>query len=193
MFERLSRSVVVPARLVLLMWLVYFFEISWQVDLAFLGIYPRTFPGLLGVFCAPMLHGSFWHLTSNTLPLLFLGTTLYFIYGRFADQVFFYCYFMTGILVWLLARPSFHLGASGLIYGLAFFLIFFGFFRKDFLSLIISIIVLLMYGGLFYGVFSFQIGVSWESHLLGAIVGFILALLYGRKNGKGRKQADYFY
>ena len=193
MFEKLSRSVVVPARLVLLMWLVYFFEITWQVDLSYFGTYPRTIPGLLGIICSPLLHGSFWHLTSNTLPLLFLGTTLYFIYGKFADQVFFYCYFMTGALVWLLARPSFHLGASGLIYGLAFFLIFFGFFRKDFLSLVISVIVLLMYGGLFYGVVPFQVGVSWESHLLGAIVGFMLALVYGRRNGKGRRQADYFY
>lgn len=191
MFEKLSRSVVVPARLVFLMWAIYFFEVSWYIDLSMLGIIPRSLPGLLGVVFSPMLHGTFWHLTSNTFPLLFLGTTLYFFNERIADQVFFYCYFLTGFLVWLFARTSIHIGASGLIYGLAFFLIFYGFFKKDFRSLFISAIVLLMYGSLFYGLLPMQPGVSWESHLLGGIVGFTTALMYGRR--PGRKRTDYYY
>ncbi len=193
MLDRLSRSIVVPARLVLLMWAVFFIEITWFIDLSFLGIIPRTMVGLPGIVCAPLLHGSFWHLTSNTLPLLFLGTTLYFMYGRLADKVFFYCYFLTGLLVWVFARASIHIGASGLVYGLAFFLIFFGFFRKDFRSLFISCLILFMYGGLFYGLLPVQRGVSWESHLLGAVVGFVLALRFGRTNSGKRRKADYYY
>lgn len=191
MFEKLSRSIVVPARLVFLMWAIYFFEVSWYIDLSMLGLVPRSIPGLLGVIFSPLLHGTFWHLTSNTLPLLFLGTTLYFFNEKIADQVFFYCYFLTGFLVWLLGRTSIHIGASGLIYGLAFFLIFYGFFKKDFRSLFISAIVLLMYGSLFYGLLPLQPGVSWESHLLGGIVGFATALMYGRR--RGRKPTDYYY
>lgn len=191
MFEKLSRSIVVPARLVFLMWAIYFFEVSWYIDLSMLGLIPRSIPGLLGVIFSPMLHGTFWHLTSNTFPLLFLGTTLYFFNERIADQVFFYCYFLTGFLVWLFGRTSIHIGASGLIYGLAFFLIFYGFFKKDFRSLFISALVLLMYGSLFYGLLPLQAGVSWESHLLGGIVGFITALMYGRRSGK--KPTDYYY
>lgn len=192
MFEKLSRSVTVPARLGLLMWAIFFIEINFLVDFSFLGIYPRTIFGLWGIFCSPILHGSFLHLTSNTLPLIFLGTTLYFFYERVADQVFFSCYFLTGILVWLLGRPTIHIGASGLIYGLAFFLMFFGIFKKDFRSLFISGIILFMYGGLFYGLMPNQPGVSWESHLIGGIIGFIMALVYGR-SPQSRRTSKYKY
>lgn len=193
MLDRLSRSVVVPARLVILMWAVFFLEITWFIDLSFLGIYPRALQGIPGIICGPLLHGNFWHLTSNTIPLLFLGTALYFVYGKLADKIFFNSYFLTSLLVWVFARPSIHIGASGLVYGLAFFLIFFGFFRKDFRSLFISCLVLFMYGGLFYGLLPVQRGVSWESHLLGAAVGFYLALRYGRSAPKKRKKPDYYY
>lgn len=192
MFERLSKSFTVPARLVFLMWAVFFIEITWLMDFSFLGIIPRTLYGLWGIFCSPMLHGSFWHLSSNTLPLLFLGTALYFFYDHIADQVFLNCYFLTGFLVWLFGRPTIHIGASGLIYGLAFFLMFFGFFKKDFRSLFISAIVLFMYGGLFYGILPNQPGVSWESHLLGGVVGFIMAIMYGRTPSR-RRQQKYWY
>ena len=193
MLEKLSRSVVVPARLVILMWGVFFIEITWFLDLSYLGIIPRTVGGMPGILCAPLLHGNFWHLTSNTVPLLFLGTALYFVYGKMAEKVFFYSYFLTSLLVWLFARPSIHIGASGLVYGLAFFLIFYGFFRKDFVSLFISCLVLFMYGGLFYGLLPVQRGVSWESHLMGAIVGFFLALRFGRTPPPGRRKSNYYY
>src|SRR6478736_9782610 len=142
-------SSVVPFRLVFIMWLVFSIQFFYGIDLGFLGIYPRTIHGLIGILFAPMIHGSFGHLVSNTFPLLFLGTLLYFFYDRIGGIVFFRCYFITNILVWLLSpRPSYHIGASGLIYGLAAFLIFFGFLRRDFTSLLISIIVMLLYGGI---------------------------------------------
>ncbi len=184
MFQKLNRSITVPARLALLMWVVFFLEITWLIDMSFLGVFPRTLTGLPGIICSPILHGNLWHLSSNTFPLLFLGTTLYFFYERIADQVFFNCYFLTGALVWLLGRPTIHIGASGVIYGLAFFLMFFGFFRKDLVSLFISAIILVMYGGLFYGLLPMQPGVSWESHLIGGIVGFVTAIRYGNPRSK---------
>ena len=192
MIEQLSRSLIVPARMAILMWAIFFVEISFLIDFSFLGILPRTPFGIWGILFSPMLHGSFWHLTSNTFPLLFLGTTLYFFYERIADQVFLYCYFLTGFLVWIFGRYTIHIGASGLIYGLAFFLIFFGFFRKDFRSLFISAVIVFMYGGLFYGILPNQAGVSWESHLLGAGVGFSMAVVYGRTPA-GRRRSKYFY
>lgn len=181
MLERLSDSVLVPARLTLLMWGVFFFEISWGYSFSFLGIYPREIFGLIGVVTAPLIHGSWWHLVSNTIPFLFLGSTIFFFYPRIASKVFFYCYFATGFLVWLFGRESLHIGASGVIYGLAFFLIFFGFFRKDFRSLLISTLVILLYGSLFYGLLPNDPLVSWESHLYGAFVGLTTAMVYGRQ------------
>src|SRR5690606_26258035 len=127
----------------------------------------------------PLLHANFYHLLSNSIPLVVLGTALFFFYNRIAGRVFFYCYFVTGILVWIFARSANHIGASGLVYGIAFFLFFIGFSRKDFVSISVSLITVFFYGGIIYGVFPGQLFVSWESHLLGALVGVYCAFEYG--------------
>jgi membrane associated rhomboid family serine protease len=157
------------------MWAVFALGLILPFDLAVLGIYPRSFEGMIGILLAPLIHGSLVHLISNSLPLLFLGIVLFLFYDRIAKQVFFQCYFFTNILVWIFARPSLHIGASGLVYGIAAFLIFFGLFRKDFKSIAISIVILLLYGVLEYGILPQQPGVSWESHLMGGLVGLTTA------------------
>ena len=172
---RFEESLVIPIRLVFILWAVYALGLILPFDLAVLGIYPRSFQGMIGILLAPLVHGNILHLISNTLPVLFLGIILFLFYDRIARKVFFQCYFFTNILVWIFARPSLHIGASGLVYGLASFLIFFGMFRKDFRSIVISLIILVLYGGLVYGIFPQQSGVSWESHLMGALVGLATA------------------
>jgi membrane associated rhomboid family serine protease len=172
---RFEESLVIPIRFVFILWAVYALGLILPFDLALLGIYPRSFQGMVGILLAPLIHGNMLHLISNTLPLLFLGIILFLFYDRIARKVFFQCYFFTNILVWIFARPSLHIGASGLVYGLASFLIFFGMFRKDFRSIIISLIILVLYGGLVYGIFPQQPAVSWESHLMGALVGLATA------------------
>lgn len=166
------------------MWAVFSLQYLYGFNLTYLGIQPRTLQGLIGIVTAPMIHGSRSHLVSNTIPLLFLGTALFFFYERIGRTVFFRCYFITNILVWLLSpRISYHIGASGLIYGLSSFLIFFGLLRRDFLSLLISVGVIIAYGGIFYGILPTDNGVSWESHLAGAIVGMATAFsLRNQKN-----------
>jgi membrane associated rhomboid family serine protease len=175
-------SAAIPMRLVFIMWGLFLFDYMIPyIQLNAFGIIPRTVFGLIGVITSPMLHGSFPHLMSNTIPLLFLGTVLFFFYSGIAEAVFLRAYFWTNILVWLFAREANHIGASGLVYGLAFFLIFFGIFRRDFMSIFISIIVLLLYGGVFYGVLPTDPRVSWESHLGGALVGVSTAVTYSRQ------------
>jgi membrane associated rhomboid family serine protease len=169
---------VVPFRLVFLMWLVYTVQYRFLMDLSWLGIYPRTWQGLLGVFAAPLIHGNVVHLISNTIPLMFLGWTLFFFYERIGSRVFVICYFGTNVLVWLFGRSFIHIGASGLLYALAAFLAFFGIFRRDLKSIVISLAIIFFYGGLIYGVLPMQEGVSWESHLFGAVVGAICAWQY---------------
>jgi membrane associated rhomboid family serine protease len=114
--------------------------------------------------------------------MLFLGVVLFFFYGKIGGLVFFRSYFWTNILVWLFARPANHIGASGVVYALAFFLIFFGLFRRDFLSIFISVVVLILYGGVFYGILPTDSRVSWESHFAGALVGIGSAVTFSRKN-----------
>jgi membrane associated rhomboid family serine protease len=159
------------------MWAAFYIEFITRIPLSNFGIVPWSLWGLIGIFTAPLLHGSLHHLLSNTFPLLFLGTVIFFFYERIGATVFFRSYFWTNILVWLFGRQaSNHIGASGVVYGLAFFLIFFGIFRRDFTSLLISIIVIMLYGGVIYGVLPTDPRVSWESHFAGALVGIYTAI-----------------
>lgn len=177
-----SSSIVVPTRLVFLMWLTFTVEELYGISLSFLGIYPRELTGLIGIFTAPLIHDSLVHLGSNTFPILFLGPALYYFYHNVAREVFLQCYFITNLFVWILGRSSYHIGASGLIYGIASFLIFYGIFKKDMKSLLISLIVLSFYWTLIYGIFPNQPGVSWESHLFGGLVGAASAFLNSRRH-----------
>jgi membrane associated rhomboid family serine protease len=106
---------------------------------------------------------------------------LFFFYPRIAGTVFFRAYFWTNLLVWLFGRPSNHIGASGIVYALAFFLIFFGVFRRDIRSILISAITLILYGSVFYGVLPGDPRISWESHLGGALVGIYSAITFSAK------------
>ncbi len=163
-------------RFTFLLWVVFSIQFILHLDLSFLGILPRNTHGLIGIVTAPFIHGNSLHILSNTIPLLFLGWALFYFYEPIAKRVFLISYFGTNILVWLFARPSLHIGASGLIYGIALFLISYGIFKKDFKALLISIIVIFFYGSLVYGILPYQPGISWESHLFGALVGMLTAL-----------------
>ena len=164
-------SVLRPFRFLLLMWLFFSVSFFFNIDLGFLGILPRSYFGTIGIFTSPLVHGNLNHISSNSVPVLFLGTILYFFYPNIANRIFLQCYFFTNILVWFFGRTFLHIGASGLIYGLAFFLISIGFFEGKFRALIISISVLAVYGSLVYTVFDFNQAISWESHVFGALVG----------------------
>jgi len=170
-----TTSLVFPLRFLFFMWVVFSIEFFLRVDLGYLGIYPRDFIGLIGVVTAPLLHGSIAHILSNSVPLLVLGGILFYFFPFIALRVFFHCYLITNILVWIFGRPFFHIGASGLVYGLAFFLISFGFFRRNLKSILISIIVIIFYGGMVYSAFHIDYRISWESHLFGALTGLVTA------------------
>ncbi len=163
------------------MWLIFTVEFYLPVDFGSFGIYPRDTSGLIGILTAPLLHGSFNHLMSNTIPLLVLGSTLFFFYATIAPRVFLYSYFFTNILVWIFGRPYYHIGASGLIYALASFLVFYGIFKRNFKSVLLSAVTIFFYGGMVYGIFPMDSRVSWESHLMGAVVGFVAAYLMSNR------------
>jgi hypothetical protein len=102
---------------------------------------------------------------------------LFFFYDRIALKALLYVYILTGIGVWFMAREAYHIGASGIIYGIASFILFSGLIRKNQSSLALSFIVLLLYGGMFYGVLPTEGHISWESHLMGLFSGLIVAVL----------------
>lgn len=162
--------------MVFIMWLLFYIQMNFEIDLGWLGIYPRTLKGLPGILTAPLIHRTLQHLIANTLPLLILGTLLYYVYPSKANLVFFRAYLFTNILVWLFGRSAWHIGASGIVYGLAFYIVTAGIVKKDFASLVTAALVVVLYSGLFQTLFLEFEGVSWEAHLLGAVVGTVTAL-----------------
>ncbi len=177
-------GIVPPLRLCFFMWLVFSIEFYLQIDLGHLGILPREVSGLVGIVMAPLLHGNFSHLASNTVPLLVLGGSIFFFYPTIASRVFLQAYFFTNMLVWVFGRSFYHIGASGLIYALASFLVFYGLFKRNFKSVIISAITILVYGGMAYGIFPLDDRISWESHLMGAIVGLVSAYTFSKSRSQ---------
>ncbi len=173
-------SIIYTMTFVGILWLVRIAESMLSFDLGVLGIHPRSLAGTVGIITGPLVHGDFQHLMSNSIPLIFLGIGVFYFYNRIAIEVFLGIYFFTSFWVWIVARDAYHIGASGIVYGLASFLLFSGFFRKDSRSIAISLIVIFVYGGMAYGLFPLNEGISWESHLLGSVAGMITAFLYRR-------------
>ncbi len=176
--RRVYLSLIFPAFFVILLWLIKIIEIADDVELWYFGIYPRTFRGLPGIILAPLIHGNFNHLIDNSIPLFFLSWALFYFYNKVSYRVFFATYLFTGIAVWIFARPSYHIGASGLIYGFGSFLFFSGIIRQNINLLAISMLVTFLYGSMVWGVLPNEQGISWESHLSGALAGFLLSILY---------------
>lgn len=183
-------SLLIPVLIVGLFWLVKVAENVLNLDLTSLGILPLTTKGLPGIILSPFIHGSYDHLLSNSVPFLILLFALLYFYRKLAYRIFFLIYILSGICVWLGGRESWHIGASGIVYGLASFLFFSGIFRKDANLLTIGIIVVFLYGSMFWGIFPIIPGISWESHLWGSASGLLLAYYY-RRQGPARPVSSW--
>ena len=171
-------SVFIPLTFPVVMWMVYLISLSLNLDLGRMGILPRDMIGILGIISGPIVHANFSHLLSNTMPLLILGWAIFFFYSKVSYKSFIVIYVLTGLFVWLFARQVYHIGASGIVYGLVSFLFFSGIFRRDNKSIAIALIVTFLYGGIVWGILPGQKGISWESHLFGGIAGIITAFIF---------------
>jgi membrane associated rhomboid family serine protease len=183
-------SLLLPLAIVIVFWLVKLIENYWKLDFTFYGILPLHMEGLPGILFSPFIHSSYDHLYSNSIPFLILGFALLYFYRNLAYRIFFLIYFLSGLCVWLGGRESWHIGASGIVYGLASFLFFSGVFRRDTNLLTIGIIVVFLYGSMFWGIFPIKPEISWESHLWGAVSGLVMAYYY-RHQGPVRPVASW--
>ena len=183
-------SMVFPALFLFGFWLIFILENVLDRQFTNFGIYPRTLHGLRGVLFSPFIHGNIKHLFTNSVPFFILSVALFYFYRNLAWRIFIFIYLASGICVWLGAREAWHIGASGLIYGLGSFLFFSGILRNDVKLLTVAIIVVFLYGGMFWGMFPLEPGISWESHLWGAASGFFLSLIY-RKSGPQRSRYEW--
>src|SRR6266851_800843 len=144
------------------------------------GVRPRELAGLPGILFAPLVHGGFEHLLANSLPLVILGTAMLYLYPTAARIVLPAVYLGTGVAVWLFARGSSHVGASGLVYGLVSYIFVAGLIRRDRRAIAASLLVCFMYGALVWGVLPIEPGVSWETHLAASLIGLLLAIVLRR-------------
>jgi membrane associated rhomboid family serine protease len=177
-----KKSILIPAAFIILIWLVYFSQTTFNVPFAQYGILPREISGIVGILSAPLVHADFAHLISNTPALFILSIAVIYFYPNSSLKVLSLIYLFTGILVWLFARPVYHIGASGIIYGMLGFLFFSGVFRRDNRSIAIALLVTFIYGGLIWGVLPGMKGISWESHLFGGISGIIVSFIFRKED-----------
>lgn len=175
-YFKFSNSVIfAPLTAILFIWAVYWFEMRFQTNLNDYGLYPRKLLGLRGIIFGPFIHGSLEHLYNNTIPLALLLASLFYFYRDVALNVLLFGILFSGLITWGIGRPSYHIGASGVIYLLASFIFFKGIFTKYYRLVAVSLIVVFIYGSLLWYIFPTQEGVSWEGHLGGFLTGFALA------------------
>ena len=160
---------------VALIWTIQFLGWAFDLGLQNYGVRPRRAFGIPGILFAPLLHGGFEHLIANTLPLLILGTGMLYLYPNSSVTVLPAVYLVPGLIVWLFGRPASHVGASGLVYGLVAYIFVAGILRRDRRAIAASMLVFFLYGGAVWGVLPTEPGISWETHLAAAMIGFGLA------------------
>ena len=184
--KRILYALFFPALFIILLWLVLLVEKSLGADWSRFGIFPGRINGLWGIFTSPFVHADARHLFSNSVPLLVLSWCLFYFYRDLGYGVFPILWILSGIFTWVFGRDSWHIGASGLIYSLTFFLFFSGIFRRYIPLMAVSLMVVFLYGSTVWNMFPIaeivDPSVSWEGHLAGAISGFLCALIF-RKQG----------
>ncbi len=193
--NRFKEAIQLPLFFIAILWIIHLLQVALDMKWGLgLGVKPNTVEGLWGILFAPLLHSDFAHLLSNSVPLLVLGTIIRYFYPTVLVRSFVMIYFLTGIMVWLLADVQFsmeagfslgdypknrwHFGASGVVYGLLAFVFWNGIFRRSLQSIVLSLVVMVLYAGYFEGVLPNQEGISWQSHLYGAFVGIFTSYYY---------------
>lgn len=171
-------AAILPALAVALLWMVHLVGVAYDIDLGRYGILPRHLGGLPGILLAPFIHGDLEHLFNNSLPVLFLGWGLMYFYPRIALRVTLATWLLGGAWVWISARGNYHIGASGVVYGLAAFLFLSGVLRRQRTLMALSLLVAFLYGSMVWGIFPIVPRISWESHLWGAVAGAVMAVLH---------------
>lgn len=185
--KRLYLSMFFPGVFLLLIWMVFLVDSILKLELVYHGLFPRKISGLQGILFGPLIHGGIKHIVANSVPLFALSSLLFYFYRNLSFRVLFFCYFLTGVLVWFIGRPSYHVGASGIIYGLAGFLFASGIIRKHLGLIAISFLVAFQYGSMIWGIFPIEDRISWESHFSGLLIGLGLALFYRNRGPKGNR------
>lgn len=179
-----SNYLLVSLVIVFLIWFIYWCEIQFDFNFNKFGIYPRDLIGLRGVIFSPFIHSNTSHLFNNSIPFIVLFNLLFVFYKDTSYKVLIFGSLFTGLLTWIIARESYHIGLSGVIYLLFSFIFFSGVIKKHFRLIAASLVVIFLYGSMIWYVLPIKDHISWEGHLSGFIVGFLFAFLFKNKGIK---------
>ena len=188
--KEITNILFIPFLFILAMWVVKIIELQFELSFINLGVFPQTLKGIRGVFLSPFIHKDLTHLFNNTYPILILGGLLFYVYRKIALQIFILLFLISGFWLWIIGRPSFHIGASGIVYALASFIFISGVIRKNPRLAAISMVIIFLYGSMIWGIFPTKEHISWEGHLAGFMAGILVAIFY-RDEGPKRKKYQW--
>lgn len=172
------------------MWIGYLVQIGPFPEFTGYGVRPQQWNGLIGVVFSPLLHSTedIWHILNNSIGIGITAYLLYYFYRDVALRVLLISWVLSGLLTWILGESgSNHIGMSGVIYAVTFFLLVSGFLRKNNMLIRLSLGMVFLYGSLIWGIFPIKEGMSWEGHLGGFLTGLMLAIVMRKKGPKERK------
>ena len=200
-----TKAILAPLLMLTAMWIGFLFQNLGLIENCDGSLIPLVPEGLKGVIFSPLLHGNLEHIAGNSIPIAVLLFLLYQFYPKLANSVLFGGWIASGLIVWLLPPMNFLgqepvytciIGASGIVYMLAFFLFFSGIVRKNKVLLTVALLVALYYGSLIWGIFPEELfykldqpsKISWQAHLSGAVVGLSLAFIFKNKHREKNKK-----
>ncbi len=172
------------------MWIGYFIQIGPIPEVTRYGVHPQEIKGLTGILFSPLLHSTkdIWHIINNSIGMGVVSYLLYYFYKEVTVRVLLFSWLLSGGITWFIGESgSNHIGMSGVIYSVTFFLLLSGFIRKNNVLIRLSLGMVFLYGSLIWGIFPIKEGISWEGHLGGFLSGMFLAFLYRKKGPVERK------
>jgi membrane associated rhomboid family serine protease len=188
---KISKSIFfIPILYVVGIWFVYWVEIYFNINFNEYGVLPRDLIGLRGVVFTHFIHSDAKHLFNNSIPLFVLLLSIFYFYRDIAYKVLLVGGLLSGLLTWFIARDSYHIGASGIVYLLFSFIFFSGIIRKHYRLVALSFMVIFLYGSMIWYVLPIKDGMSWEGHLSGLLIGLFFAVFY-RNKGLTKKEHEF--
>lgn len=167
--------------LVAAMWISEIVDTALNNRLDQYGIQPHEADGLIGIATAPFLHGGFGHLIGNTVPFVVMGVLIALSGAARVLMVTLIVALVSGLGTWLVAPENTnHIGASGVVFGFATFLIARGFYNRSLIEIAVGVVVVALFGVSLLGGLAPQEGISWQGHLFGAIGGVVAARVLAR-------------